>query len=322
VPESVERIFHSDRIYSAVGSAMAQLGWLEEWIRDTFTSGDGPAVRFSSFFPSVDGLLLVSPPRHLWPPSPSIKVRWRGARFVPLSVVAALAAEQPVDEGRWVVDGASECLVPAERPHGPFRVGIRSAAAVDRVDGHIQAHSTGCIEFGDGAGMWLAAAFASEAAKANWCGRLSAALRLLADSGFGGRRSWGWGRSACPEVAEGWLPDLILPAAETSVTPEAEPTPPPETAYWLLSLFSPAPDDSVDWTRGAYTVLVRSGRVESPFAWGALKKTSRMIGEGSVLLAAATVRGAAVDVTPEGVAHPVYRAGYAFSIPVPWRVSV
>ena len=42
---------------------------------------------------------------------------------------------------------------------------------------------------------------------------MKAAFRLLADSGFGGERSRGWGRSEPPEFVEGDLPEMILPPA-------------------------------------------------------------------------------------------------------------
>jgi hypothetical protein len=42
-----------------------------------------------------------------------------------------------------------------------------------------------------------------------------------------------------------------------------------------------------------------------------------MVSEGSVVYAAAPPRGSAADVAPEGFAHPVFRAGFAVSIPLP-----
>ncbi len=42
-----------------------------------------------------------------------------------------------------------------------------------------------------------------------------------------------------------------------------------------------------------------------------------MIAEGSVLYAVGEPRGAAADVAPEGFAHPVFRAGFALTIPLP-----
>jgi len=102
--------------------------------------------------------------------------------------------------------------------------------------------------------------------------------------------------------------------------PAAEPLPPAPTnthPHWLLSLFTPAPADSVDWHRGNYTVLPRSGRIDSPAGAGELKKQIPMVAEGSVLYAEAPPRGSAADVAPEGFAHPVFRSGFAVAIPLP-----
>jgi CRISPR type III-A-associated RAMP protein Csm4 len=529
----VDVIYHSDSLYSAVTSAMARLGWLEEWLDSTARTGS-PAVSFSSCFPFLDDLVFVVPPRTVWPPaSPSTKaarVRWKSARFVPLTVVQSILAGRRLDENQWSVDGPSDCLVPAGSP-GPFRTAVRWSAGVDRLTGASDRHSTACIEFRVGSGLWTVVAFADEAAQTHWSGPVKAAFRLLADTGFGGERSRGWGRSESPEFTDGMLPDLILPApavsevvveaavkatppvapllakakagaaepqspveaaapatvpaAEAEVPGEAtvrtEPEAPPETApaaapegpsetspaaeseaaavaalpaeaeapaeataaaepempseipaetvpaaeseatavaapasepespaetapaepeaaaapsnaetpgdavpaaepetpaetapaaesettpaealtasaetpgetapaaesespetpavaapatksetpveaavathpHWLLSLFTPAPADSVDWRRGNYTVLARGGRVDSPAGSGELKKQIQMVAEGSVLYAGTTPCGSAANVAPDGFAHPVFRAGFAVAIPLP-----
>jgi CRISPR type III-A-associated RAMP protein Csm4 len=550
-------IYHSDSLYSAVTSAMARLGSLEEWLDATSRPREpaaAPAVCFSSCFPFMDDIRYVVPPRTVWPPAfqaISARVRWKSARFVPLEVVQAILAGRKLDENRWTIDGPSECLTPAGSP-GPFRTAVRWSAAVDRLTGATERHSTACLEFRPGCGLWTVASFAGEAARDRWRERVTAAFRLLADTGFGGERSRGWGRSEPPEFVEGTLPEMILPAiretasqatepasetepqtpveeppaeppieeppreqppveeppaepeggsreevepaptppieeppqdgppleelaaepaeAEASVqaqpevapllaepaeatevalepespgpvgstdegvcpslpsedpqacgagasacqpdpaapdsapapvpvavpeqpsplaapTPDTEalpepespgpvgltdesvyPTLPPEDAeacgaaasasqpaipqpptpaapdaapvqaavpeqpapattpapgfedarpHWLLSLFAPAPADAMDWKRGNYTVLSRGGRVESPAGSGELKKQVHMVAEGSVLLAAAAPRGSAADVAPDGFAHPVYRAGFAVSVPLP-----
>jgi hypothetical protein len=367
-------------------------------------------------------------------------------------VVQAILAGERLDENRWNVDGPSGCLVPAGKA-GPFRTSVRWSAAVDRLTGVSERHSMACIEFRPGAGLWTIAGFASDAARDTWQDAVKASFRLLADTGFGGERSRGWGRSLAPEFIEGELPGLILgearpgtaglpaghilpeapeptaaaevaappmilplkppapepaaeaapaepvaealaveppspegpapepaaaeaapaepvaealaveppspgaPAPEPAVAeaapagPVAEPAPqaagdapasepvapepptpkPPEPiaapaaapartaggAHWLLSLFVPAAADSVDWSRGSYTVMARGGRVESPAGSGGLKKQIQMIAEGSVVVAPSTLLGAAPDVAPDGFAHPVFRAGFALSIPLP-----
>ena len=234
----------------------------------------------------------------------------------------------------WWVDGMSECLLPAGRP-GPYRTALRWNAAVDRMSGSSERHATACLEFRQGAGLWAIAAFEDEEQQARWSGPVRAALRLLADSGFGGERARGWGRSEDPEFIEGTLPEMILapkppePAPEGSGEEEAASpapqTPPPAgdagSAWWLLSLFAPGPEDAVDWRRGNYGTMTRAGRVESAAAWGALKKQLPMVCEGSVLVAGDPPQGSAPDVAPDGFPHPVYRAGYALCIPLPRQVT-
>ena len=310
VRDRVDRIYHSDSLYSAVTSAMARLATIEEWLDATARASE-PAVRLGSCFPFLGDTLLVTPPRNLWPPPASSKIRWKGARFVPLSVVADLAAGRALSEGSWTVDGESECLLPQRTPPvgGPFRVAVRSYAAVDREGSGVSPHSTACLEFAPDAGLWTLARFADDAARETWSPRLMAAFRLLADSGFGGGRARGWGRSQTPEFQTGELHDLLpgLGAPNGS------------SAYWLLSLFHPAADDAVDWRQGDYVVTTRGGRVESDAAWGDPKRLTRMIAEGSVIVASAEPRGAAADVAPAEFPHPVYRAGFALAVPIALR---
>jgi CRISPR type III-A-associated RAMP protein Csm4 len=318
-PDSGERdrtdlIYHSDSLYSAVTSAMSRLGWMDSWLEATAHRGRGSEVRFSSAFPFLGDQLLAPPPRHLWPPPASVKIRWKAARFVPLPLISALNQGQAPDEDKWTVDGWSECVLPVIPPPpgvvaqpviGPFRSAVRSAAAVDRLGEGVEAHRTACLEFTPGAGLWFAVEFPDEEAQGRWGDRVRAALRLLADSGFGGERSRGWGRAASPEIEEGDLAGMLGIA-----------TPEEQAGYWMLSLFLPADGEAVDWSRGAYELTTRGGRVESSAGWGVAKKDTRMISEGSVLIAPAPPAGTVRDVSPEGFAHPVYRAGFAVSIPV------
>lgn len=326
----VDAIYHSDSLYGAVTSAMSRLGLFDEWLDATARnggSGNRPAVAFASCFPFLDEINLVTPPLTVWPPtSPALlsaRLRWKSARFVPLAVVQALLSGQPLDENEWGIDGTSQCLLPAGRP-GPFRSSLRASAAVDRLTGATERHSTACTEFRSGAGLWTVVCFADEAARDRWQEPVKTAFRWLADSGFGGERSRGWGRSETPEFIEGTLPGLILDTAPAAATAPvegespAEPAPAPKTGgllpHWLLSLFTPDPTDQVDWSRGNYELLTRAGRVDTS---GELKKSLRMVAEGSVVYAPEAPRGAAPDVAPEGCAHPVYRAGFAVAIPLP-----
>jgi CRISPR/Cas system CSM-associated protein Csm4 (group 5 of RAMP superfamily) len=325
---------------------MSTLGMRDAWLDATARHPEGPVVRFSSCFPFQGETAFIVPPRSIWPPIAQVsaaRTRWKSARFIPLPLVASMLGGQPPHEGEWTVDGASECLLPAGQL-GPFRANVRWSAAIDRLTGNAERHSAGCIEFRRDAGLWAIVSFSGEDAHASWSEPVRGALRLLADSGFGGERSRGWGRSAQPEFTEGSLPDLILPAAPAQEPTETvsgadspalpypegtHPSPPQEpsephaatTQHWLLSLFTPGPDDAVDWKRGNYTVLARGGRIDSPAGFGERKKQLQMVTEGSVLVAGDSIRGAAPDVAPDGFAHAVFRAGFALSVPLPAQVT-
>jgi CRISPR type III-A-associated RAMP protein Csm4 len=389
----VDAVYHSDSLYSAVAHAMSRLGALEEWL-DATARAATPAVCFSSCFPLVSQTLFVTPPRTVWPPGAASltpgRVRWKSARFVPLGIVHDILSGKALDENRWTLDGPSGCLMPAGKP-GPFRTSLRWSAAIDRLSGAAERHSAACLEFQPGAGLWTVVSFADDRARDQWQDRVKAAFRWLADSGFGGERSRGWGRSEAPEFEEGSLPEMILgvaiknaggpdvlppleepPVEEPPVVepppdnpdvnplePPADPEiPPPDPepafadspmgvaapspdveslaqapvssqeprplpsepghrAQWLLSLFSPAAADAVEWSRGNYSLIERGGRVESSAGSGALKRQVQMVTEGSVLFAGGALCGAAPDVAPEGFAHPVFRAGFALAIPLP-----
>jgi CRISPR type III-A-associated RAMP protein Csm4 len=305
--ERIDTLYHSDSLYSAITNTLRLLSpdpvAFAEWLDATARNPAGSAVRFSSVFPLFAEHLLVTPPRTLWPPQASAKMRWKGACFVPLSVVPKLLAGGPLDEDQWTVDGASECVVPANSG-GPFKTAVRSSAAVDRLSSIAVPHTTACLEFQSGGGLWFLVSYADESAESRWDAPIKAAIRWLGDSGFGGERGRGWGRTAAPSFTNGQLPALILPELAPSESDQ----------HWLLSLYSPAESDPIDWSRGNYATVERGGWVEGSDAY---KKRVRMVEEGSVLAASAAPAGRAPDVAPAGFPHPVFRAGFALSIPLP-----
>jgi CRISPR type III-A-associated RAMP protein Csm4 len=310
--ERVDFVFHSDSLYSAVTHAMAHVGSLDEWLDATARSAAGPQVWFSSCFPFTGDTVFVTPPQTVWPPAVSAKVRWKGARFVPLDVVDALLSGDTLDEAHWFVDGLSECLLQPGQ-FGPFRSSLRLGAAVDRLGNGVLPHRSACLEFSADSGIWMVACFASDEARDRWQAPLRAALRLLADSGIGGKRSRGWGAMDSVEFLEGTLPQLLLPRSSAVEDDfwSAE-----TQSYWLLSLFVPSPSDTVLWDQGNYSVVTRSGRIDSTAGAGQLKKLQHMIAEGSVIVAGTRPSGSASDVAPDGFAHPVYRAGFALAVPL------
>lgn len=288
--ERVDVIYHSDALFSAITHAMRVLGWLDEWLDATARAGGAPAVCFSSLFPFIGKTRLITPPKSAWPPANAGKLYLQGMKLVPLEIARGGA----VDEARWTADGASECLVP-QGSGSPFQVSLRSAAAVDRLTGAVEPHRTACLEFASNAGWWGL----FDAVSPMWEARVKSAFRLLADSGFGGERSRGWGRAAEPSFSTA---SSLFPGGGGS------------KAWWLLSLYSPHEEDGVDWSKGEYSAVVRGGWTDSP-AGGGQKKSVRMVEEGSVV-AAERVWGRAVDVAPDGFPHAVYRSGFGLAVPV------
>ena len=317
-----EAVLHSDALYSAVCLAFEQLGWLEEWLNATADPYSQPAVRFTSCFPWQRGLLFAPPPQGLWPPAETpgtvSKIRWKGAKLVPTTVIASLLRGETLDEKAWSVDAYSGCLIPTggRFPTGPFRRMRRSSVAVDRVTGsNIEPWAAGCVQFAPASGLWCAAEFANPTAYAIWSPKLTCAFRLLADSGLGGLRSRGFGRSRTPDFQPGDLRELLMPgfqAPQIAANGASK-------SWWLLSLFSPGATDQVAWGSGNYALIQRSGRTASRSGGGLVKKSSRLLKEGSLVISEGALSGSIRDVAPEGAQHPVWRAGFAVAIELPGK---
>lgn len=324
----LDTLYRSDRLFSALTLAARHLGWLDEWL-DANALSANPAVAFTSLFPYQGDTLFAPPPSTLWPPPSSLvttpnpvflsKIRWNAARFVPLSIIESILIGQPILADQWLPDAESGCLLRRDRPSSsPFRTRSRGTAAVDRLT-HVTTHSTSavCIEFEPAAGLWTLARYSSPAARAAWNARVEAAFRLLADTGFGARRTSGWGQAAAPEFQHGSWPALLMPKLARQNGRPSSSRNGENSLYWLLSLYSPAAADAIDWTAGDYKLVVRGGYIESAAASNAIKKSARMVSEGSVLASEAEPVGAALNVAPDGFTHPVYRSGFAVALPLP-----
>ncbi len=332
--DRMDALYRSDRLFSALTLAMQRLGYLNEWLDATARSTE-PAASFASLFPYQGDTLFAIPPATLWPPpsaqvtAPNAvflsKIRWKTARFVPLNVIDTLATGGGILAEQWLPDPESGCLLRRDRPSSsPFRVVHRSYAAVDRLAQSANSVATSaCVEFEAGAGLWTAVRYRDGAAETSWNERVESAFRLLADSGFGARRTSGWGQAHAPEFQKGAWPRLLLPKLGrlNGNGSRAADGAGGSSRFWLLSLYSPAQTDQVDWASGKYQITTRSGRVESGFKSGAEKKTVRMIAEGSVLRAVSEPSGMAVDVAPEGFEHPVYRSGLALALELTSAIS-
>jgi len=96
-------------------------GCSRKWLKLQRAIRPGAAVRFSSCFPFQGDTGFVAPPKSIGRLLASSKVRWKGARFVPLPLVELLLNGGALEEDRWSLDGQSECLVQHGRS-GPFRI--------------------------------------------------------------------------------------------------------------------------------------------------------------------------------------------------------
>lgn len=315
--DRTDTLFRSDRLFAALSAAAKQLGFDEEWLAAT-AGQSAPSLAISSLFPFQGDTLFAIPPAKFWPPpaplvtSPSpvflSKVRWAAARFVPLTLIETILRGQNVLADQWAVDPESECLLRRDRPSStPFRPISRSGAAVDRLTRTSSTpFTTAGIEFEPGAGLWGVVRFADEAAQSLWSARLQGMLRLLVDTGFGGRRSSGWGHAHAPEFQEGVWPQILFPKLPRDNAADQS------NEYWLLSLFSPAAEDSVNWAEGVYDVLERSTAGGSRL---------RFISEGSVLSAHTAPIGRAIDIANGNGKRRVYRSGIALALKLPeWQV--
>ena len=243
----------------------------------------------------------------------SAKIRYKGARFVPMSVVESLLAGESDRRGS-LVGGRRERVPDASHgAHGPFEIALRSSAGVDR---HAAAAS------------WSRTpprAWSSRAARAcgPWCS--SRTPRPPSD----GKRRFE-ARSCCWPIRASAANARAVGAARRRpsgnpgrrLKPPIRSKQPRSKRYWLLSLYTPSANDAVDWKRGSYSTVSRGGRIESSARWGEPKSPTLMIAEGSVLLAVERIaRRGAATWRPAGFPHPVYRAGFAVAVPIPWRAA-
>lgn len=133
-----------------------------------------------------------------------------------------------VGKTRLITQPRSGKLAPLNRERQPdqqpYTVSVRSAAAVDRLTGAIEPHRIACLEFAPNAGMWGVFEATPE-----WEPKVKAAFRLLADSGFGGERGQGWGRSRSPSSPPRQPSFRTAPPTATGGCSEPSP-PPPKTA--------------------------------------------------------------------------------------------
>lgn len=269
----------SDTLFSALCLALRDLYGpvrLASFLRAA-ASGEAP-VRFSSLVPYIGDTTLL--------PTPLLGTNT--ASWVSPSRFAALIQGTDPGDATTMQDGI---------------VAVNAGeAATEKVwqEATFGSDSTRAVVFAPDCGL---AAYA--VVSPDWNEYVQAALKSLGDSGFGGRRSRGFGQF-----------DVTQHTADLPTSPNA-------AAYCVLSRYVPTASELADGVlnNGARVRLIdSSGVIGSPDGAGTLRKRLRMVAEGSIVSPASGHRppnGQLVDVTPDGfTAHRVFRCGWALAVGV------
>lgn len=284
----------SDRLYSALCWGLRECwgkGAVAEYCAAAL-SGEPPWI-VSSAFPFCDDVDYLPKPLLPLPEGadPELGRELKRMRWIPAAAFRAWCAGQAPDTAH--LRAARGLLAAALTEESSAHV------ALDRVSAAPALHHLEAISFRGASGLRFLLALRDPA----WADFLRGALRVLEDSGLGGRRSAGYGAfraevRPAPEDGDGW----------------GEPASGP---WCLLSRLSPAPPEARALLEEAGFGFVDVG------GWigdGTVRRRRlRLLTEGS------TFRrwdpGRWVDVTPAGwTEHPVYRGGFAFAVPLGvWR---
>ena len=301
--EEVSEVVHSDTLFGALCWAWASLYGREslEDLLNSFTEKP-PFLLSSCFIYSGDTFFLPKP--HTSPPGfEDLATREEYSRiikemnYLPRETFRCWAWREKIDYG-FIKSDYSKCyerfLVPR--------------VALDRATSNSQIFYCGVVRYRDNCGLFCLIRIEDVACEE----KLHAAFDLLGEMGLGGERTSGFGRfePIWEDADEEWRRLLSFPG----------------DSYCCLSLFHPENPEIIDeLIEGAsYSLLERRGWFSSPFSKKQYKrKTVTMFAEGSVFTRPIT--GHLVDVTPdiwrkeEEDPHPIYRYGYAFTIPIKQR---
>ena len=175
----------------------------------------------------------------------------------------------------------------------------RPRVTLDRASAASALFFSGHVDFAPECGLWFAL---SERKKAEI--DIDVLLQKLADQGFGGLRSAGFGAAGLEKSEEIELPNA-------------------DAGRWInISRYLPAPDEVPAVLTGetAYTLEEVGGWLYSPGIRAERRRMVHMLAEGSVLnTSGKALYGSMADVQPdyEGtrpVGHPVWRNGYAAAV--------
>lgn len=347
--EATTESMPSDSVYAAL---IAQAALLEgvppssdpPLFAKAYFDGAEPPYRLSSLFPRIGNVPLLPRPSlpldRLVPDEErrsKIGKGFKKLRYLSPALFARLCDPDAPDPGEpwatqggtvWLSQGEAERIVWPDDQGTPKANDLRQAleathwwhteqiprVTVDRASNASAFYEVGRVVFRVGSGLVLYVQIQS----AEQLHELDERLRLLGDSGLGGRRSSGYGACQFVRHDEIPLPDPIEP-----------------THTILLSRFIPQRDEirALTHPQAAYQLVTVGGWLYSPSFSEQQRQEITLVREGSALVPPnppQALRGRMVDVRPDysksttehplygkgqGTAHPVYRSGIALGVP-------
>lgn len=297
--ESTEEIVHSDTLFSALCHSWAVLYGKAD-LDDLLISFErkSPFLISSCFVYNNNTYFLPKP--HTPPPGfENVDIREKhgkdikGLNYLPREIFGLWARREKINY---------ETI--KENYGSSYRFFLVPRVAIDRANSSSQIYYCGTIKFQEGCGLFCLIKLND----ISYEQKVKMSLSLLGELGLGGERSSGLGKFKLiwEDADSGWDRLLLFKG----------------DSYLCLSLFHPENLETIEnLVNGAsYALLERRGWFLSPFSTKQYKrKTVTMFAEGSVFTKEIT--GHLVPVAPEiwikeGNPHPIYRYGYAFTIPV------
>lgn len=319
--EETAELVHSDTLFSALCCAV-RLGWGPKTLTDllaAFRSGNPPFL-LSSAFPYAGRVRFVPKPQLPLPvpPPDDVRKRLRQTRWVSFGLFQAWLnghLNEQVFGGETFLPDHAAWILPEDRSYLPssfargatplWRRDVVPRVSLDRVSNASNVFRSGRLWFAPECGLYVLIAWRDD----TWRQLLEEAFRELGELGIGGLRSIGHGQ---------FTPELDHPVSWPEVSRTMREV--------LLSLYAPTKAELASGVLGPsarYDLVLRGGWVASPEGGHYRRKEAHFVTEGSIISRpnGMIVLGQLLDVTPDIMRglHPVYRYGFALTVPVVWE---
>ncbi len=323
--ESVQPMIHSDTLFSAICNVWASLSTypnlvhvpIEEMLNQFQT--DEPPFRLSSCFPYSGNAWYL--PKPLTPPDDFVGKNKDNLRTYGKDVKEKQFVSVEILEG-WINGNAlGDKVLKAIAQTGfedVYQEQIVPRVTLDRHSAKSNIFHCGVVTFAKHCGLYFLLRLRDDEYTEDWLNALTVVLQVLGERGIGGERSTGCGRFVFAEKKQRW--DISTdPLWKPLISKMEESDAAQSDGYYLLSLFHPNADDIAIFNNGAppvaYNLVTRRGWAFSTSTNRQRKRqTCRMFSEGSVTKHKPI--GKLACVTPDDFPHPVYRYGWALSLPI------